>query len=353
MTKQLSEGVNPGLHHTGHLLALDGLRGVAAFAVVLFHRRWWMAGGHLLDHAYLAVDFFFMLSGLVIDRAYRARLGRDLSFASFLQKRAIRLYPLIFAGALLGLPLVMAKDGAWRGLAALPPAVLALPSLPALLSDPFALNQPSWSLFFEMLASIAFGMGVYRLGLRGLVGMAAVSALALAVAAFDHGSLNLGFEYETLILGVPRVAFPFCVGMIINRLRERRVPSGWPFWIVAVLLTLTFAPNKHYFAEAPYELAMVCLVYPVLIYQSCGGQPAGRWGQVAGLGAFLSYPVYAIHYPLYDWLERILPQGHARLRFAFCVAVIAVCAWIAGHIDERVRALIASKLTRGRARAVG
>ena len=77
MTKQLSDDAHSGPHHNRHLLALDGLRGVAAFAVVLFHRRWWMASGHLLDHAYLAVDFFFMLSGLVIDRAYRARLGRS------------------------------------------------------------------------------------------------------------------------------------------------------------------------------------------------------------------------------------------------------------------------------------
>lgn len=38
-----------------HFTGLDVLRGVAALAVVLFHRRWWMPGGHFLDHAYLTV----------------------------------------------------------------------------------------------------------------------------------------------------------------------------------------------------------------------------------------------------------------------------------------------------------
>ncbi len=64
-----------------HYELLDGLRGVAALLVVFYHifeGLSFAAGGTLItviNHGYLAVDFFFILSGFVIGYAYDDRLG--------------------------------------------------------------------------------------------------------------------------------------------------------------------------------------------------------------------------------------------------------------------------------------
>ena len=58
---------------------LDGLRGVAAVLVVLFHLLETYSGGQahqIINHGYLAVDFFFVLSGFVIGYAYDDRCGK-------------------------------------------------------------------------------------------------------------------------------------------------------------------------------------------------------------------------------------------------------------------------------------
>ncbi|KJC50888.1 hypothetical protein UB31_11670 [Bradyrhizobium sp. LTSP849] len=115
-----------------HFLTLDGLRGLAAFGVLLFHRRWLVPGGHFLDHAYLAVDFFFGLSGFVIAYAYGARLrDRSISFLGFLAVRVIRLYPLlILAGALAAT--ASALDG-HTGVSVLIADICAMLALPTLI----------------------------------------------------------------------------------------------------------------------------------------------------------------------------------------------------------------------------
>src|SRR5579863_5999263 len=82
-------------------LMLDGLRGVAAIAVVIYHFTshtdfWAMRG------AYFAVDLFFCLSGFVLAENYRARLAQGLSVGEFMMRRLIRLYPLYLSGTLIG-----------------------------------------------------------------------------------------------------------------------------------------------------------------------------------------------------------------------------------------------------------
>ena len=66
---------------------LDGLRGVASMIVVAFHLFETYSGNpvhQILNHGYLAVDFFFVLSGFVVGYAYDDRWDRmSASFGSF------------------------------------------------------------------------------------------------------------------------------------------------------------------------------------------------------------------------------------------------------------------------------
>lgn len=79
-----------------HYPILDGLRGVAALIVVGFHLAEPLASGHLdnvVNHGYLAVDFFFLLSGYVMGYAYDDRWDR-FTIGGFLRRRFERLHPL-------------------------------------------------------------------------------------------------------------------------------------------------------------------------------------------------------------------------------------------------------------------
>ena len=81
-----------------HYEILDGLRGVAAVMVVAFHLLEAHSGGNhlnqIINHGYLAVDFFFMLSGFVIGYAYDYRWNR-MSTGTFFKRRLIRLQPMV------------------------------------------------------------------------------------------------------------------------------------------------------------------------------------------------------------------------------------------------------------------
>jgi peptidoglycan/LPS O-acetylase OafA/YrhL len=88
-----------------HFEILDGLRGVASICVVIFHFMEFATpdyNDNFMAHAYLAVDFFFCLSGFVIAYAYDKRL-KDLGIKKFFQLRLIRLHPLVVIGSVIGI----------------------------------------------------------------------------------------------------------------------------------------------------------------------------------------------------------------------------------------------------------
>ena len=87
-----------------HYDILDGLCGVAAIMVVWFHIFEAYATSHLdqnINHGYLAVDFFFILSGFVIGYAYDDRWGK-MGIKEFIKRRVIRLHPMVVMGAIIG-----------------------------------------------------------------------------------------------------------------------------------------------------------------------------------------------------------------------------------------------------------
>lgn len=88
-----------------HYLLLDALRGVAALLVMWYHVFEAFATSPFdqrFNHGYLAVDFFFVLSGFVIGYAYDDRWEK-MSTTHFFKRRLIRLHPMVVAGALIGL----------------------------------------------------------------------------------------------------------------------------------------------------------------------------------------------------------------------------------------------------------
>jgi peptidoglycan/LPS O-acetylase OafA/YrhL len=299
-----------------HFLALDGLRGVAAVAIVMYHRRWWLTELPL-DHAYLAVDFFFLLSGFVIAHAYEGQLASSMSFAEFVRIRLIRLGPMLIFGGLIGGAFVLAK-AAVQGLPidsaaviAMVDTLFALPTpFPTWMDpgSPFPINAPTWSLFFEIASNLAFALLAPLLRTRVLVAVVVVSfAWLVAVVLSTSTVAFLGFTYPTFLGGVPRTVFSFFAGVLVYRLHlAGRLPlRGAGLAVLALALLATFTPPAALPLNAAYELLCIAVVFPALVAAGAYSTLSARSERFAKLSGAISYPAYITHYPLLFWLNPV------------------------------------------------
>lgn len=306
---------------------LDGMRGVAAMLIVLFHTSDYF-GGLRFPESYLAVDLFFVLSGFVIARAYQARLQQGMSGWAFLRVRLIRLYPLYALATVLGLLSVAASVLAGQNAAGWSRADLfvnagfALLMLPSVLTPQlYPVNAPSWSLWFELIANILYGYLHGWLTSLRLWLVVALSALALLCSALALGSLDVGYQWSTALIGLPRVLYSFGVGLLIARLSIRRSgtstsPSSqssaamgqrdmgqrtfkFPTWLLLALVLAVLCASPATSWRPWYDLGAVLFGFPVLVWLAC--QTEARWAVLRRGYAFfgaISYALYVLHVPL-------------------------------------------------------
>jgi peptidoglycan/LPS O-acetylase OafA/YrhL len=219
--------------HRFHVL--DGMRGLAAILVMLYHyyynsesRGTWASA--LLGNAYLAVDFFFILSGYVICHSYGEKLLGGMSPVDYLTRRIARLFPMMAFGLLLGLPALycFTVSGQTNYL----PRDIVIATIANLFFIPFLgvkgslfpTDGPLWSIFFELVASVAF-IGLIRTKRRALVIICAASLGLLLITAFIAG-FHVGWGTENFFGGFPRVFYGFTCGMLLYQLRS--MPSPFP-----------------------------------------------------------------------------------------------------------------------------
>lgn len=184
-----------------HFLALDGLRGVAALMVVIFHFMEMVIGDYSklwIGHGWLAVDFFFCLSGFVIGYAYDDRVG-NMGLWKFLELRLIRLHPMVVFGSVLGL-LTLLVDPFRAGALGYSAGRVALMFLTSIFLIPypvmhergfslFSLNSPAWSLFWEYVANFAYAILFYRWSRRWLIVATVFAAVVLCIVGHAAGNL--------------------------------------------------------------------------------------------------------------------------------------------------------------------
>ena len=321
-----------------HYEILDGLRGVAALLVVFFHifeGLSFAAGGTVittLNHGYLAVDFFFILSGFVIGYAYDDRWGRSLTLGNFFKRRLIRLHPMIVMGAVLGVVFYVLQGSVmWDGtrvatsmvMLALLCALFFIPAAPGSCYDirgnaeMFPLNGPSWSLFFEYIGNLLYALFIHRLGNKALAALVVLTGAGLAwFMLFDvvgYGMIGVGWTLDGLNFfgGLLRMLFPFSLGMLLAR-KFQPVKVRGAFWICsAVLLVLFCVPYIEGQAVVSlnglYESVCIFLIFPALVWLGASGKTTDRRStQICKFSGDISFPLYAVHYPVmylfYSWL---------------------------------------------------
>lgn len=344
---------------------LDGLRGIAAFAVILDHTPTNFIG-ELIPGRYLAVDFFFVLSGFVLAHAYGKRLEGGWSTLSFMRARVIRLYPLYLAGLAIGVSLVMV--GILRGWDATPIGQVGVFVLFGLLFLPappiydfgggqlYPFNGPAWSLFFELLVNLTYGL-IARVLNRWVLGLIlVVGAAAVVFTVTRHPSVGgPGWLWSHFDAGISRVIFDFFAGVALFRMRGAMRLPGVPAILPVLMFIAVIAVPVPAEWRAAYDAGVTIAVMPLLVWLASQANVEGWIARgCGGLGA-MSYGVYVLHVPLLGALFLVTTAGQFSVpgwAFVALIVVIAgAAAWFLHHAyDAPMRRWLSKNLPGGASR---
>lgn len=372
-----------------HYELLDGLRGVAALLVLIYHIFEGFsfaevtngAGSGIittLNHGHVAVDFFFILSGFVISYAYDDRWSR-MSVGDFFKRRLIRLHPMVVMGALIGAVAFIA-DGSrqWSGvetpigwtMLALLFTMFMVPALPGLPyevrgnGEMFPLNGPAWSLFFEYVGNILYAFFIRRLSTKALalltvaLGIAHVSFFACDVSEYDSVGVGWTIDGVNFCGGLLRMLFPFTMGMLLARTFVPRTVRG-AFWICTTMLVSIFsvpyiAPVNGVSLNSIYEVACIVLLFPLIVWMAaCGSCADSATKRINKFLGDISYPLYIVHYPImYIFYRWLIEKRYYTLDETWVVATMVVLSSILMAYtvlklyDEPVRRYLTKKFSK-------
>ncbi len=361
-----------------HFLMLDALRGVAALIVIWYHVFEGFATSpvdQMLNHGYLAVDFFFMLSGFVMCYAYDDRFASGMKFGQFARRRIRRLHPMLIVGVLLGVvAFVIQGCVTWGGDKVEPIAVviamlltmLMIPALPGSVAEVrgngemFPLNGPTWSLFFEYIGYVLYAVLLRRFSTRLLAVFVALMAAALVWSGAGNlsgaGHLGMGWTLadHNLLCGSLRPLFSFAAGLLICRIYRAKVIRGGFAICVALLLVLLSVPHMGtMWINGLYDSLVIVLVFPVVVW--IGASSSAGKGRSRAFCTWLgdiSYPVYIVHYPVmylfyaWVWAEELTFSQVWPVSVAIFFGVIILAFAFLKFYDEPVRRWLARRRDR-------
>ncbi|GGH00236.1 acyltransferase family protein [Mucilaginibacter phyllosphaerae] len=304
-----------------HYPILDGLRGVAAIIVVTFHLCEPLSTGNLdklVNHGYLAVDFFFLLSGFVIGYAYDDRWHK-ITAGSFFKRRIERLQPMVVLGMTLGAIGFYFTDSAlwplihtipvWKMLLVM---LIGYTILPVPLSldirgweEMHPLNSVGWSLFFEYFANILYALWIRKFSKTALTILVGIAAVALAHLAIINGDVSGGWtlNVQQVRIGLTRTMYPFFAGLLLSRVAKPTPIKNAFLWCSLLVIVVLFIPRiggaEHLWMNGIYESVCIIVVFPFIVYIGASGviQNLTEHKICKFLGD-ISYPLYLVHYPL-------------------------------------------------------
>ncbi|WP_245752616.1 acyltransferase family protein [Chitinophaga arvensicola] len=337
--------LSPGLLGTKqHFDILDGLRGIAAITVVVFHFMEIVYSDYsknFVGHGFLAVDFFFCLSGFVIGYAYDNRIEK-MGVLEFFKSRIIRLHPLVILGSVLGLL------GFFLDPFGGPPATYSLakigliflssvllipyPVMPDRWFNLFSFNAPAWSLFWEYVANIVYAFVLCRLSRGWLIVLAILSAAGLTYVGYHAGNVMGGWGKDTFWHGAARISYSFLAGLLIFRfqliIKNRLGFVGLTILLLAALMMPHFKWNWL------AEVLVVLVYFPLLIALGAGAVLSPALKKICVFSGNISYPLYMTHYVamwIFAGYYNTYKPGNAQLTLVVIVGTLILLgfAWLA------------------------
>ncbi|ATL49661.1 acyltransferase [Chitinophaga caeni] len=290
-----------------HFNILDGLRGIAAIAIVIFHFMEWAYtdfSTNFIAHGFLAVDFFFCLSGFVIGYAYDDRINK-MGTREFFKSRLIRLHPLVIAGSVLGLlAFLFDPFGGHPELYSAGKIILVFVCSMLLIPFPvmadrgynlFSFNAPAWSLFWEYIANIVYAFVLSKIHRRYLLLLTVIAAAALCLVGYRSGNLLGGWSGPSFWDGGARISYSFMAGLLIYR-SDWIIKNKLGFVGIAILLSLAFVMPFSDQWNWLSEPLIVLFYFPLLISLGAGATLQPGLKSVCVFFGKISYPLYMTHY---------------------------------------------------------
>lgn len=365
---------------------LDGMRGIAAISVMIYH-----FSKHndfsILSNAGIAVDLFFILSGFVIINSYGGRIGVSVSTREYIFKRAIRLYPMFLIGLLIGIPVlyVVTKAGGstYPNKFIVGSAIYNSAFLPYLgnwrihnfgaadasVGEIFPANPPAWSLFFEAVASISFVV-LSKLNRSTLFKIIVVCYIATILNGILISCLSERVGYDpaqgwgtaNFIGGFPRVFFGFTLGMLlfvvanddtrtwVHSFSENHIRSSY---LLYILLVATFAFPLQ--IKGLYPMLVLATIAPCLVFFGSKLRCTSRFElNIAKFLGWISYPLYCLHFPIG---RAVFLAGDDLRTPRWVLVIISIVVTIVLSViltkllEEPVRSYFSAKLMFGAGRA--
>jgi peptidoglycan/LPS O-acetylase OafA/YrhL len=315
---------------------LDGLRAAGAQLVVVRHLGEFF-GYFRVPESFLAVDLFYLVSGLVLANAYGQRLkGGAMNLRVFFITRIIRLYPLYIFGLAIGLAAALLNmhhdpHSWWTPLKVFEAVVTGLflvPMLPGLQANGTSLDGPTWTLVPEIVSNMAWASTIRWVRIIA-IGLALLAGAAGVIWAELHfRTLDVGFSAEQLWGGIARAGYSFFAGVVVYAVvRDRRIDSNIVPWICILVLTAILGwqygwPLLPKF-KAAFEIIAVIVIFPVLVAVAACFEPGSRTARVFALIGRASWGVYILHEPVARLMEETI-MPHGRLPAVVPVAVSGI-----------------------------
>ncbi|MBR1901583.1 MAG: acyltransferase [Bacteroidaceae bacterium] len=347
---------------------LDGLRGVAAMLVVAYHLfeiHYHGGPDQPINHGYLAVDFFFALSGFVIGYAYDDRWDKMSTWA-FFKRRLIRLHPMVIFGTLFGaLMFYFGSCGEFPLINETPWWMVVLVTLWCFTMIPLPhsmdirgwaetnpLNGPAWSLQWEYLANILYALVFRRLSKVALGICVAIFAVMTIILCMDidvtgfltersYASYTVMGGWSTtpdqLQVGLTRLLYPFFSGLLVSRVGKLIKVRGGFWWCSLMITILLCMPwmglgteGDSRWTNGLYEAFCILICFPLIVAIGAGSSVKG--GKSEAINRFLgdiSYPLYITHFPLIymlmSWTDshKDAPLG-THIFVSACVFILAI-----------------------------
>jgi peptidoglycan/LPS O-acetylase OafA/YrhL len=362
-----------------HYAILDGLRGVAALMVVGMHVFEAHATSHLdmiMNHGYLAVDFFFLLSGFVIGYAYDDR-WKKITIGEFFKRRLIRLQPMVIIGMIVGAVCFYFQDSVlwpmisevpvWKMLLVMVIGFTLIP-VPASLDirgwqEMHPLDGPGWTLFFEYIANILYALFVRNFSNKALSILVILSAFFLIHLAVTSptGDVIGGWSLDItqLHIGFARLLYPFFAGLLLSRTVKLTYVKNAFMWCSLLIIIILSMPRiggaDHLWMNGLYEAFSIIFIFPLIVYFGASGEVKGaRASKICKFLGDISYPIYITHYPLiYIYTAWVANNKVALKDGVFIALLVYVSAVVLAYIylklyDEPVRRWLNNKFVQGK-----
>jgi peptidoglycan/LPS O-acetylase OafA/YrhL len=319
----------------------------------------------LVNHGYLAVDFFFLLSGFVIGYAYDDRWSK-MTLSGFFKRRLIRLQPMVIMGSVIGAIFFYFQDSTiwpaihlvpvWKMLIIMVIGATLIPVPPSMdirgWQEMHPLDGPAWSLFFEYIANILYALGIRKFSKTALSILVFLAAILLVqYAVTGEGDLIGGWSVtgDQLRIGFTRLLFPFFAGLLLSRTIRTTTISHAFLWCSILLAVFLAIPRiggeTHRWWNGLYEASVIILIFPLIVYMGASGKLTTKFStRLCTFCGNISYPLYITHYPLIytytAWLKDhpnvTFMQALPRILLTFCGAILLAYGCLKLY-DEPVR----------------